>query len=159
MHSEVKRFAGSWNFIRGMTKDFVRGVPAEAWEKSPLPEMASLAKQVRHLICVSGTYTRALRTGQMEMKGKHDFYTGGLGKEELLVALEKCDLDLLAALNAIDGETLGEERIDFFGGPMTFSEFTHGMIQHESIHQGLWAAYARAGKFKTPDSWSQNWKL
>ena len=159
MHPEIQRFAGSWNFIRGMTKEFARGVPAEFWDHSPLPEVSSLAKQIRHLVCVSGTYTRALRTGKMEMAGKHGFHTGGLGKEELLVALERCDLELLEALKGIDEAKLDQEWIEFFGGPMAFSEFTHVMIQHESIHQGLWAAYARAGKFKTPASWTQNWKL
>jgi hypothetical protein len=159
MHPEVKRFAGSWNFIRGMTKEFARGVPAGAWEVSPLPEVSPMAKQIRHLICVSGTYTRALETRRMEMAGKHEFYTGGLGQAELLAALERCDLELLEVLNGIDESMVLEEKIDFFGGEMSFSEFTHVMIQHESIHQGLWAAYARAGKFKTPESWTKNWKL
>jgi len=159
LHTEFEQFLGSWSFIRGMTKDFVKATPNEFWEISPLPNVSSIAKQVRHLICVSGTYSRALATGKMSLTGKHDFYRGSLGREELLVALEKSDLDLLAALRAIEPGKVADYRIDFFGGEISFAEFTHVMIQHESIHQGLWGAYARAAGFPTPESWTTNWKL
>ena len=157
--AEFEQFLGSWSFIRGMTKDFVKATPAEAWEKSPLPNVASIAKQVRHLVCVSGTYNRALATGKMSMAGKHDFYSGILDRADLLAALEKTEIDLLNALRGIEPRKVADFRVDFFGGEMTFAEFTHVMIQHESIHQGLWAAYARAGGFPTPASWVSNWKL
>lgn len=155
----VAEFKRSWEFIRGMTLDFIEGVPADKWGFTPEGTCSSLAKQFRHMVWVSGLYNAALREGKTDLSKKKSFYGGSLEKKEILAGLRQTDTDLNSILDNLEKIDLGHFQIDHFGMRMGFVEFTHVIIQHESIHQGLWSLYARLGGFATPKGWKENWEL
>ena len=157
-------------FIHRMTTDFVAAVPNEYWEYSPVlvdpsaqvtdplrhgSGFAPFCKQLRHVVCVRGVYNAAMLSKRADFSKKHDHYTGGLNREELLAALIGKQQELIAGLESVDTET----PIDFFGRAMSFGDFTYTVVQHEAIHHGQWSIYAALAGFETPLSWRFEWGL
>jgi uncharacterized damage-inducible protein DinB len=155
----VEEFRGSWNFIRGMTHQFIETVPPQHWEYAPHASVSPLCKQFRHLVWVSGLYNDALTNLQTDLSRKKQGYSGSLDKPELAQALKEKDAELGRILDRLKTQDLESYRVDHFGTFMTFNEFTHVLIQHESLHQGMWALYARTAGFATPKGWKDNWEL
>ena len=157
----IEDFEASWSFIRSMTYDFIEAVPASQWEFSPHPGCAPLAKQFRHMVWLSGVYNDTLKNRVMDFSKKKTFYSGGLEKEELVTALRAKDEELKPLLLEVESSGLDSCRVDmpFLGRAMRFGEFANVIIQHESLHQGMWSLYARLGGFPTPQSWLMNWGL
>lgn len=155
----IEEFKRSWEFIRGMTLDFIECVPADQWEFSPDDECSPLNKQFRHLVWVSGLYNASLRDRKTDLSKKKTFYAGSLIKSDLIQGLKDADAELNRILDSLGKSDIAQFRVDHFGMQMGFTEFTHVMIQHESIHQGLWSLYAKKAGFKTPKSWKENWEL
>jgi uncharacterized damage-inducible protein DinB len=156
---QIEEFAGSWKFIRGMTHQFVESVPAQHWVSSPHPDYSSLAKQFRHIIWVTGLYTEALRNGKTDLALKKSNYAGSIDKSDIVRGLKDSDAKLEEILSALKSKDFSTYRIEHFGCSMTFGEYTHVIIQHESLHQGMWALYAKVAGFPTPKGWKENWEL
>lgn len=155
--SELRR---SWDFTRNMTMEFIHSVPEDKWEFSPHPKYSPLAKQFRHMIWVTGLYADGFVNRKIDdCESKKTHYSGEIDKENLLRGFAEIDKKLSQILQDLEGENLDEFEIDFFGEKMGFSEYTHILIEHESIHHGLWSMYASFGEFETPKSWQQNWEL
>lgn len=157
----IEDFETSWRFIRSMTYDFIEAVPASQWQFSPHPGCAALAKQFRHMVWLSGVYNDTLKNRTMDFSKKKTFYSGGLEKAELVAALHAKDEELKQLLSEVESSGVNSCRVDmpFLGKAMRFAEFTNVIIQHESLHHGLWSLYARLGGFTTPESWLLNWGL
>ena len=163
-------FAQYSRVLHAMTTDFVRSVPGDKWDFTPVPPgrsgrppaeghlgdgLAPFSKQVRHVVCVRGVYNDALATGAVDWSRKHEQYTGPLEREPLLDALEQKQQRLLSLLEAVDPEV----SIDWGGFPFSLTMFAGELVQHESIHHGQWSVYAALGDFDTPLSWRQSWGL
>jgi uncharacterized damage-inducible protein DinB len=151
----VEGFRRRWEFVQAMTLDFATEVPNAYWEFSPHARFAPFCKQLRHVVCVRGLYNETLTAGKADWARKHDQYTGGLSRDELLRALAQKHEDLLAILDRTDDA----REVEFIGRPFNFAEFAHVMTQHEAIHQGQWSLYASLAGFETPLSWRLNWGL
>jgi hypothetical protein len=69
------------NVLHGLTVDFVRAVPDDKWDFTPVPPrragrapalyrmgqgFAPFSKQLRHVVCVRGVYNAALATGRVD---------------------------------------------------------------------------------------------
>ena len=155
----IDEFLGSWKFLRKMTYDFIKGVPEDKWEYSPHPDYSPLCKQFRHMVWVSGLYNAAIRDRKIDFGKKKSSYSGGLGRNEVVSALEQKDLELTSILNKLRSKDLGDFGIDFFGSIMRLNEYLHVLIQHEAMHHGHWALYAKLGSFSVPKGWKENWEL
>lgn len=163
-------FARYSEVLHRLTADFVRAVPDDRWEftpvapgsagRSPAPGrigdgFAPFCKQVRHVVCVRGVYNAALETSRVDWARKHQHYDGPLSREALLAALARQQKRLLEILKSVDvGAT-----IDWNGTPFTFPQFTWELVQHEAIHHGQWSVYASLAGFETPDSWRSSWGM
>lgn len=158
MNQEIASFLRSWTYIRGMTAAFIEAVPNEHWDFRPSDKHGPLSKQFRHMVWVTDLYMSALREAKMNMATKKQGYTGSTERAELLIALKERDSRLFDLLKDPKFASL-EYRVDFFGTPMTFGEFTHVMIQHESLHQGMWSVFAKQAGFETPSGWRDDWNL
>ena len=155
----LKQFKNSWKFVRSMSLDFVKDAPAEHWMISPHVDYAPLAKQVRHLVWVSGLFNDALQNKKINLKNKKTCYSGDLDRKALLVALKKQDEILWGLLSKFTEAEANAYAMDFFGGTFGLYEFLNNMIQHESMHHGMWALYAKIGGFQCPKSWKETWEL
>lgn len=155
----LKQFKSSWQFIRSMTIEFIQRTPNENWMTSPHADYAPLAKQVRHLVWVSGLFNDALKNKKIDIKNKKTCYSGDLDREELLRTLKQQDEILWASLSKITEADANSYSMDFFGGTFGLYEFLNNMIQHESMHHGMWALYAKLGGFQCPKSWKSTWEL
>lgn len=63
---------------------------------------------------------------------------------------------LMHALGAAERDALC---IDFGGTPRRFADYTTMLVQHEALHQGMWALSARLAGFATPALWEREWIL
>ncbi|MGB2693600.1 MAG: DinB family protein [Dehalococcoidia bacterium] len=151
----IEDFRSHWEFVHGMTLAFAEEVPDERWEFSPHPRFAPFCKQLRHVVCVRGVYNDALVSGHADFSRKHEHYAGGLTRDDLVRALVEQHEQLLAIVASPELNAT----IEAFGRSFSFGEYTHVMIQHESIHQGQWSIYAALGGFETPLLWRLEWGL
>lgn len=94
----------------------------------------------------------------MDMATKKKSYGGSTDKAILVAALKERDVKLVEMLRDPKYSS-NDYTVDFFGTPMTFSEFTHVMTQHEALHHGMWSIYAAQAGFETPQSWKDDWEL
>ena len=106
-------------------------------------------------MCVRGVYAGSLVTRRADFANKHAHYSGGLGRDELAVALVDSHGDLLTKFEAADAGST----IDFFGTGFTLGDLAYTVVQHEAIHHGQWSIYAALAGFETPASWRQQWGL
>src|SRR5262249_6946262 len=149
--------------LHGLTVDFVRAVPEDKWDFTPVPPgrsdrappprrigdgFAPFCKQVRHLVCARGVYNAALATKKVDWTRKHEHYDGPLTREALLAALDEQHRHLIATLKIVDISA----PIDWNGTPFTFAVFTWEFVQHEAIHHGQWSVYASLAGFDAPPS-------
>jgi len=154
--SGIETFRTGWTHTRGLTYDFIAGVPDDRWEFTPHPRFAPFHKQVRHLVCVQGVYIDGVRNRKTEFERKHEHYDGPLDRHSLVAALHEKDRLLEQALDAVRDED--DHAIEFYG-TLPLATFLTVIPQHEAIHQGQWAFYATLGGYETPGSWKINWGL
>jgi len=156
----IDAFLETWQFVRGtMTREFVEAVPDEHWQCAPYPGAQPLHKQFRHVIWCSGVYNEAFEKRNADWTRKQTHYAGGLEREALVAAFREKDEQLLGALEALRRVDLADWRVDFMGNSMSFDRYAHVLIEHESVHHGMWSIYARLAGFETPLSWKLNWAL
>jgi uncharacterized damage-inducible protein DinB len=153
MTPAIELFRNRWEFVNGMTLAFASEIPDEVWDFSPHPRFATFRKQLRHVVCVRGTYNDAITTSRAEFARKHEHYTGGLEREELTEALLLKHEQLLSILAGLDEDA----EIEFLGRQFPFVELAYVMVQHEAIHQGQWSLYASLAGLETPLMWRLNW--
>ena len=155
----LKQFELSWTFIRAMTIDFIKSVPDEYWMTSPHPDYSSFAKQARHMVWISGLYNDALKNKKINLENKKNCFNGELDRIKIINNLNKQDLILKNFLQNISHQEADSYEMDFFGTKIGLYEFLNNMIQHESIHHGIWTFYAKSSGYQTPKTWQSNWKL
>ena len=158
MTTAAAEFRSHWEFVHGMTRDFVDCVPDEYWEFTPHPRFAPFCKQLRHVVCVRGLYNETLETGRADWSMKHAQYGGDLTRGALMQALTDKQEAMLATLDQLDGDG-GDRTVEFIGRQLHLGEFAHVIVQHEALHQGQWSLYASLAGFETPPSWRLNWGL
>ena len=159
MDAVIEDFLHSWSFVRRMTYEFIAAVDDRFWLFTPHPSMAPLAKQFRHMIGIAGLYNDALRDGSVDFTRKRGFYPATIDKASLLGGLRAQDAELERLMRALDTEARHALVIDFGGNKMRFGDYASMLVQHEALHQGIWALCARLAGFATPLLWQQEWVL
>ena len=87
----LKQFWNSWSFVKKMTIEFIEIVPENNWMTSPHSDYRPIAKQIRHMVWVSGLYNNALKNTKIDLKTKKECYSGELDRTQLVQALKKQD--------------------------------------------------------------------
>ena len=159
MGRTVDDFKDRWDHINAMTSAFVDAVPDQHWDATPHPGFASFSKQLRHVACVRGVYNDGLVSGRVDFSRKHEHYSGGLTRDELVPALANKHDELLAILQDDARLEAPDFTIDFFGRPENFAQYSYTMVQHEALHHGQWALYAAHGGYAVPSIWRIEWGL
>lgn len=158
MSNTVEAFRNSWSYLRGMTKSFIECVPEDKWDFAASDRHSAMRKQFRHMVWVSGLYNHAIKTGTMDFSIKKKTYSGSMIRKDILDGLNEKDEELFQILESLEGK---EEsyKINAFGSEMSLDEYLHILIQHESLHHGMWSLYANLGGFDVPKSWRDDWEL
>ena len=94
---------------------------------------------------------------QLIFSKKHSHYSGTLSKADIKSNLEKKDAELHQVLKCFSNEDIQKFKLNFFGVNLTFSEYTHVLIQHECMHIGIWSNVAAFAGFELPISWKTDW--
>ncbi len=158
MEQTIQGFKNTWEYTRGMTISYIEALPEDKWEFSPDTKHGPLNKQFRHMVWVSGLYNHAVKTKTMDFSVKKSTYSGSLEKEDILNGLKDKDKELFEILDSIKNDGEGY-KINAFDTEMGLSEYLHILLQHESLHHGMWSMYAGLGKFDVPKTWSDDWEL
>jgi uncharacterized damage-inducible protein DinB len=158
MDQVTDAFWKRWEHVNEMTWKFAEAVPDSAWESWPHKGFAPFNKQLRHVICVRGVYNDGLVEGKVDFSRKHEYYAGGLDREELLAALHGKHHDLQEIIHELTGDPYASA-IDFFGSRMTYADYFYGYVQHEALHHGQWSLYAAHGGYEVPEIWRVQWGL
>lgn len=153
----VEQFEKTWFYNRKITMDFMDAVPADKWNYTHNPKFAPIAKQFRHMTCVYGVFIEAFQIEAVDFSRKHSHYTGPLDREQIKNDLLKKDELFKSVLNQYKEKGVEYFSINFYGVNMSFTEFTHVLIQHECMHIGIWSTMAAFGGFELPSSWKTDW--
>ncbi len=153
----IEQFEKTWFYNRQITNDFLDVIPDDKWNYTHHPKYATLAKQFRHVACVYGVYIDGFKNQAVDFSKKHSHYTDSLNKSEIKLDLEKKDQELRSVFNELKKTGIDNFKLDFFGISMTFTEYTHLLIQHECMHIGIWSNVAAFAEFELPDSWKSDW--
>lgn len=153
----IAEFEKTWFYNRKISSDFLDAIPDDKWDYTHHPKYAPLSKQFRHIASVYGVYIDGFRNRAVDFSKKHSHYSGALSKVDIKADLEKKDSELQSVLSNFSNEDVEKFKLDFFGVNMTFSEYTHVLIQHECMHIGIWSNVAAFGGFELPKSWKSDW--
>jgi hypothetical protein len=111
------------------------------------------------MIGISGLYNDALRDRCVDFSRKRGYYPATIDKVALVAGLRAQDGELESLLRTFDAEERERLVIDFGGNKMRFGDYATMLVQHEALHQGIWALCARLAGFATPPLWQQEWVL
>lgn len=153
----IKQFEKTWFYNRKITMDFLDGIPDDKWNFTPHLKYAPLSKQYRHMTCVYGVYIEGFKNQAVDFSKKHSHYSGPLEKEALKSDLLKKDQEFKIVLDQLKETDIDKFELNFFGVKMSFTEYTHVLIQHECMHIGVWSTMAALGGFELPQSWKDDW--
>lgn len=117
----------------------------------------TLSKQFRHVTCVYGVYIEGFKNQNVDFSKKHSHYAGPLQRDQIKLDLRKKDEQLKVVLNQMKEVGVEKFKLNFFGVNMTFTEYTHLLIQHECMHIGNWSNVAAIAEFELPKSWKSDW--
>ncbi len=153
----IEQFEKTWFYNRQITNDFLDVIPDDKWDYTHHPKYATLAKQFRHIACVYGVYIDGFKNQAVDFSKKHSHYTDRLNKTEIKSDLDKKDQELRSVFDELKKTGIEDFKLDFFGISMTFTEYTHLLIQHECMHIGIWSTVAAFGEFELPENWKSDW--
>ena len=149
MEKSLEAVREEWNYIRGLTRTFVKKLgDSELDKKLPRKNLDTIRKQCEELIEVQVCYLNALETGIIEFDGYSDEkLPGTTGKKELLARFKKLDSRLENKLE----EVSGNETIDWFGEEKTILNHLIAMVSHESMHVGQIVAFCYSQGIDIPE--------
>lgn len=153
----IAEFEKTWFYTRSITTDFLDSIPEDKWNFSHHSKYAPFSKQFRHMTCVYGVYIEGFKNQAIDFSKKHSHYAGSLDRAEIKADLAMKDSMLKKVLNSLSDEQVKKFRLNFFGINMSFSEYTHVLIQHECLHIGTWGNMAAFAEFEVPKSWKSDW--
>jgi hypothetical protein len=78
-------------------------------------------------------------------------------KENLEAYMRHLDGDLLDALRGLTPDQLGG-RIEWGQTALTLRQHLLRLLQHETLHHGMWVFYAKIADLPLPPSWQETWE-
>ena len=155
---ELAQWAEDWQQTRGLTYDLLHVLPPAVLNFSPHPDFGTFSRQIRHAGDIQACYLAALETGRMDFAAQPRQRKVEQSKDHLEGYLRALDTSLLEAVRALRGERLS--RLIVWDGEQ-LSPLRHlvRLLQHETLHHGMWAIYAKVVDLPLPPSWRASWAL
>ncbi len=155
---EIAQWVEAWKQTRELTYDLLRALPYAVMNFSPHPDFGTLVRQIRHAADIQACYTAAIRTGKMDFSVQPRQRALEQSKENLEAYMRYVDEELVAALRALTPEQLTQS-IDWGRAKPTLLQHLMWLLQHETLHHGMWAFYAKIADLPLPQSWKNTWTL
>jgi len=155
---ELAQWAEDWGQTRGLTYDLLRALPPAVLNFSPAAGFGPLSRQIRHVGDIQACYLAALETGRMDFTSQPRQRKVEQSKEHLEGYLQALDASLREALRGLGTE--GAARvIQWDGEQLSLLRHLIRLLQHETLHHGMWAIYAGVADLPLPPSWHAAWRL
>ena len=155
---EIRQWVEMWQQTRTLTYDLLRALPYAVMNFSPHPEFGTLARQIRHAADIQACYIAAIRSGRMDFALQPKKRALEQSKENLEAYLRQLDEELVAALRDLTPEQRAGP-IDWGTAKLTLSQHLMWLLQHETLHHGMWTFYAKIADLPLPQSWKKSWAL
>ena len=155
--SELSQWAETWEQTRQLTYDLLHALPYPVMNFSPQPEFGTLIRQLRHTAEMQERYIAAIRSGQMEIRAQPRQRALEQSKENLEAYMRHLDRELLDALRGLTPDQLGSG-IEWGKTTLTLRQHLMRLLQHETLHHGMWVFYAKIVDLPLPSSWQEVWE-
>lgn len=155
---ELEQWAEDWQQTRGLTYDLLGVLPPAVLNFSPHPDFGTFSRQIRHLGDIQASYLAALDTGRMDFTAQPRQRKAEQSRDHLEGYLRALDTSLLDAVRALRGDRLNRP---ILWDREQLSPLRHlvRLLQHETLHHGMWAIYAKVADLPLPPSWRASWAL
>lgn len=154
---EIAQWVEAWQQTRALTYDLLRALPYAVMNFSPHPEFGTLVRQMRHAADIQRCYITAIGSGKMDFRAPRQRALEQ-SKENLAAYMHHLDEELLTALRNLTPEQLARA-IDWGETKPTLLQHLMRLLQHETLHHGMWAFYAKIADLPLPQSWKNAWTL
>ena len=154
----VSRLISNWKRTRRLTYDLAKSVPVSILNKKVgRPIYDTIGKQIYEMALMQRDYTNALEGEEPDfsLALPRNFSVGS--RAELSNALNDADAHFYEVINGI-GDWY-EEKYDILGNAFSAYNIVNMMIEHETYHQGQFAALGYMLNIKFPASWTREWSL
>jgi len=141
-----------------LTYDLLRSLPYAVMNFSPHPDFGTFIRQMRHVADVQAGYLAAIQTGKMDLSALPRHRTLEQSKDRVEAYLRELDEQLLTLLRALP-EPLQVRPIAWGSDHRTLHQHLIALLQHETLHHGMWAFYAKVADLPLPASWRASWGL
>jgi uncharacterized damage-inducible protein DinB len=155
---ELAQWVEDWQQTRALTYHLLRALPPAVLNFSPAAGFGPLSRQIRHVGDIQACYLAALQTGRMDFTAQPRQRKIEQSKEHLEGYLQALDASLLDALRGLRTEGVGR-LIQWDGESLSLLRHLIRLIQHETLHHGMWAIYASVADLPLPASWHAAWRL
>lgn len=155
---ELAQWAEDWRQTRGLTYDLLHLLPPAVLNFSPSPGFGSLSRQIRHVGDIQACYLTALQTGRMDFTAQPRQRTIEQSKDHLEAYLRALDEALLEAVRGLPEDRLTQP-IQWQREALSPLRHLIRLLQHETLHHGMWAIYAKVVDLALPPSWRTAWRL
>ena len=160
--SEVKMLVDTFKLHRKLTLDLLCSIDSEQLSIKPISNAGTFGKQFRHILNIERCYVDSIINGSLTFFRPHIDHTLETSKERLLQELDLEDGKLEDSLKDIEWQKANEKYIDcsqvviYLGDDSRQAspiQILSWLTEHEILHDGELALYARGVGMKVPVSW------
>ena len=155
---EIVQWAEAWRHTRSLTYDLLRALPYSVMNFSPHPDFGTFIRQMRHVADIQACYIAAIQSGKMDFSVQPRQRALEQSKESLEAYMRHLDEQLLAVLREMSDERRARQ-IDWGSSRASLLQHLMWLLQHETLHHGMWAFYAKIADLPLPPSWKEAWTL
>jgi len=148
----VELWAEEWRQTRRLTYDLLAALPYAVLNFSPHPDFGTFARQIRHMGEIQACYLLGLQTGKMDFAARARQRALEQSAAHLDAYLRQQDSQLAETLRSLSGEATGR-RVAWEGEQVTILQHLMRLLQHETLHHGMLALYAKVADLSLPPSW------
>ncbi|MDR7494768.1 MAG: DinB family protein [Armatimonadota bacterium] len=148
----LEQWAEEWRQTRRLTYDLLAALPYAVLNFSPHPDFGTFARQIRHMGDIQACYIMGLQTEKMDFGARPRQRTLEQSREHLEGYLRSLDAQLEEVLRGISGASPGRS-IAWDGEAVPVLRHLMRLIQHETLHHGMLALYAKIADLPLPPSW------
>lgn len=156
--SEIAEWVRAWQSTRQLTYDFLHALPYAVMNFSPHPEFGTLIRQIRHVADIQACYIAGIKSGKMDFQVQPRQRALEQSKEHVEAYLRHLDEELISVLRALPDDQRARP-IDWGSSRITLLQHLTWLLQHETLHHGMWVFYAKVADLPLPQSWRGAWNL
>lgn len=157
--AEFAAWLTEWTATRRLTYDLLGMLPYSVTNFSPHPDFGTLIRQIRHVGDIQAAYMTAIERGRMDFAAHRRQRTLERSKDDVAAYLHALDARMVDLLSTLS-EDQRAGRIDWGDGEqVSLAQHLTRLLQHETLHHGMWTFYAKIADLPLPDSWRRAWTL